>query len=282
MDEHNVSNGDSITYTFSPGGMEAFRDFHDDRRAAVPFDENRRGILSKAKGQLARLALVMHALEHAAATVDDDDTVTSTWSYAISRDTVEHAIHLINHFITQKFTLMPEEDTTQAPVEYSIAGVSGALTEFMYKNDMYIRKLLCCRKGCVTAAQVSQLRLMPPSRNGDSKTKYPACEAKQFLKHVSELGFGEIVVERGERMTARGVVPSGKSSVQLRKRKYEELPDASIEVLKKLKVSREEYSAVISANATPETLQEGNSLPVQPTATSASAPLSDITNIIDA
>ncbi len=72
------------------------------------------------------------------------------------------------------------------------------------------------------------------------------------------------------------------SSVQLRKRKYEELPDANMEVLKKLKVSRHEYSAVVSANATPETLSEGNSSPVQPTATSASDPLSDIKNTIDA
>jgi len=145
-DEHNATNRDPIIYTFTPGGMEAFRNFHDDivaRRAAVPFDENRRGILSKAKGQLARIAPVAHALEQAAAIVDHASAHTSSWSFAITNDTVEHAIHLMNHFISQKFTLMPE-DTTQGQVEYSVAGISGDLAEFLCKNDLYIRKLLCC------------------------------------------------------------------------------------------------------------------------------------------
>ena len=202
QDEHNATNRDPIIYTFTPGGMEAFRNFHDDivaKRAAVPFDENRRGILSKATGQLARIALVAHALEQAAAVVDHASAHTSSWSFAITNDTVEHAIHLMNHFISQKFKLMPE-DTTQGQVEYNVAGISGDLTEFLCKNDLYIRKLLCCRRVSVIAAQVSQLRLMPPSHSLDAKTKYPASEAKQFLQRVSELGFGEIVTERGERM----------------------------------------------------------------------------------
>jgi len=48
QDEHNATNAtnrDPILYTFTPGGMEAFRNFHDQvvaRRAAVPFDENRK------------------------------------------------------------------------------------------------------------------------------------------------------------------------------------------------------------------------------------------------
>jgi len=225
-----------------------------------------------------QIALVAHALEQAAAIVDHASAHTSSWSFAITNDAVEHAIHLMNHFISQKFTLMPEEDTTQGQVEYNVAGISGDLTEFLCKNDLYIRKLLCCRRVSVTAAQVSQLRLMPPSHSLDAKTKYPASEAKQFLQRVSELGFGEIVTERGERMTAKGLVPSGKSSVRLRKRKYEELTCTSIEVLKKLKVSKEEYIS----ESVPENLSVHNSSPAQHTAMSpASTPLSDITNSID-
>lgn len=57
--------------------MSVFTSFHDDtvlrRQRRIPDDENRRGILSKAKGQLARIALALHSLEQA---VNIDKTTT--------------------------------------------------------------------------------------------------------------------------------------------------------------------------------------------------------------
>ena len=57
---------DEIIYTLSEDGMSVFTSFHDDivlRRQSIPDDENRRGVPSKVKGQLARIALALHSLE---------------------------------------------------------------------------------------------------------------------------------------------------------------------------------------------------------------------------
>ena len=54
-----------VQYTFEEGGRRAYIQSHDelcDRKLAIPDDEDRRGILSKAKGQLARVAMIMHVL----------------------------------------------------------------------------------------------------------------------------------------------------------------------------------------------------------------------------
>ena len=53
-------------YKFKEQGLESFKLYHDDlvtRKRHVPDDENRRGILSKAKGQTARLAMIGHVLQ---------------------------------------------------------------------------------------------------------------------------------------------------------------------------------------------------------------------------
>ena len=98
-----------IIYTLSEDGMSVFTSFHDDivlRRRCIPDDENRHGVLSKAKGQLARIALALHILEQAVHMVHT--TTQEDWSFTIDEQTVNHAVELMNHFISQKFALMPD------------------------------------------------------------------------------------------------------------------------------------------------------------------------------
>ena len=48
--------------------MDVFIQYHDglvDQKKAIPDDENRRGILSKAKGQCARLSMIQYVLSQA-------------------------------------------------------------------------------------------------------------------------------------------------------------------------------------------------------------------------
>ena len=57
-----------IDYRFDDAAQAAFLRAHDElctRKISIPDDEDRRGILSKARGQLARMAMIIHSLEQA-------------------------------------------------------------------------------------------------------------------------------------------------------------------------------------------------------------------------
>ncbi len=63
-------------YTFDSRGQQTFIDFHDslcERKLSIVDDEDRRGIVSKAKGQCARLAMILCCLEHAVSTCIEDE-----------------------------------------------------------------------------------------------------------------------------------------------------------------------------------------------------------------
>ena len=51
-----------VRYTFNEDGKQAFIVVHElcECKQAIPDDEDRRGVLRKAKGQLARLAMILH------------------------------------------------------------------------------------------------------------------------------------------------------------------------------------------------------------------------------
>lgn len=83
---------DIRVYTLSDSGMSVFTCFHDEivfQRQQVPVDENHRGVLSKAKGQLhvARIALILHCLEQAIQQLNDEhqsqDAFQPQWSMSL-------------------------------------------------------------------------------------------------------------------------------------------------------------------------------------------------------
>lgn len=56
------------TYTFDPEAQAKFEQYHDElkrRKLAIPDDENRRGIIAKAIGQMARVSMILHVLDFA-------------------------------------------------------------------------------------------------------------------------------------------------------------------------------------------------------------------------
>ena len=249
---------EEIIYTLTEDGMSVFTSFHDDivlRRQTIPDDENRRGVLSKAKGQLARIALALHALEQAVHMLHT--TTQEEWSFTIDAQTVNQAVELMNHFISQKFALLP--DNTISNDTY---GDLGQLTphqaDFVTNNGPYIRKLILTRHDALTPSLVSQLRLMPPSSNTltPGKTRYPVLDAKHFLKNVVDVGLGTLHTERVERMTPKGPV-QGKASVRLIKRKFCELEPQGVAILKRLKITEEEYKSV--TEGTPEVVHTSDS-----------------------
>ena len=111
------------TYTMNEEAMDVFIQYHDglvDRKRAIPDDENRRGILSKAKGQCARLSMIQYVLGQAVGVASelheeqcygpkDISLKCSTWSTEVTASAVKSAVVITNHFIQQKFLLMPPE-----------------------------------------------------------------------------------------------------------------------------------------------------------------------------
>ncbi len=169
-------------YHLSKDGMSIFITFpHDDiviRRQSIPDDENRHGVLSKAKGQLARVALVLHWLEQAVHMCNQlheaNESYEEEWSFIIQDTLVVCAVELINHFIDQKFALMPAEEKYEE-TDPDLAQLCLEQRKFVSTDGTYIRKLLLSKHASLTPSLVSQLRLMPPSSNTGTpgKTRYP-------------------------------------------------------------------------------------------------------------
>ena len=131
-------------YHLSAEETSVFKQFHDDivvRRQQVPNDENRRGVLSKTKGQQARIALSLHCLEQVIEhSVTPEPDVE--WSYSISEDTMHRTIFLLNHFIEQKFTLMPPEEKHPSSIDPDLADLSMFQRNFNYFCTLSIKIFL--------------------------------------------------------------------------------------------------------------------------------------------
>ena len=72
------------------------------RKIAIPDDEDCRGILSKARGQLARLAMIIHSLEQAVANPMlrhcQNDGATS-WEVTIKESSVVQVEIIVNYIV---------------------------------------------------------------------------------------------------------------------------------------------------------------------------------------
>ena len=111
---------DKLVYTMNEEAMANFVIYHDslvERKKGIPDDENCRGVLSKAKGQFARIAMVLHVLNQAVKVAQTLHLLEQTnkeaivehcsdWSTDIGVYAVVHAEVIMNHFIAQKFCMM--------------------------------------------------------------------------------------------------------------------------------------------------------------------------------
>ena len=173
----------------------------------------------------------------------------STWSTEVTASAVESAVLITNHFIHQKFLLMPPELVVAVD-----ADVSDVLHSIFLASHLKTLKRFLLDKGtiCITASEVCRRRLVPPKPLSDAsserKTKYPVDAAKVFMQSIANEGFG----------AAERVKSGAKESLTFKKRKFEELEANPLEILKRLKVSRNDYlsaqdssDAVTTANSTP-------------------------------
>ena len=234
---------DKHTYKFDDAAQAIFIEAHDKlcrRKMNIPDDEDRRGILSKAKGQLARMAVVVDALEQAIAKplprscMDEDDD--DSWEDTIGEHSVVQAEHIMNYIIDQKFALMKEEVKVADLPEEKLTTDSNIINN----HPRYLSKFLTFKNSDIQASDVSQFRLMPPTPKTPTdpgtkpRNKYPVEQCKNYMQEVSKAGFGTLhEVQRG------GL----RKALVFRKRRYNELGSDQIELLKRLKVNEESYSA---------------------------------------
>ena len=234
-----TAHANKVTYTMCDEAKEKFIEYYDtlvERRKAESDDDNRRGVLSKAQGQCARLSMILHVLNQAAESafelhcdgmysVADIERKYSSWSSAICIEAVQFAITLTNHFIRQKFILLPKPADPPLHVE---------MNEQLSSHEKSFSRFLMYRHSSFTASEASRKRLIPPLPVQDRRTKsaaYPVEWAKKFMQKVADEGFG--TVER--------VRSGNKSSMTFRKRKYDELQPKQLEILKRFKIPRFSY-----------------------------------------
>jgi hypothetical protein len=88
-------------YTITGGAIEAFREYHDSLvvRQSRQVDGNIQGILSKARGYTARLAMIIHTLEQALAKIIDgecDECPSTPWNVDISTDCIRASVTIMD------------------------------------------------------------------------------------------------------------------------------------------------------------------------------------------
>ena len=219
-----------MEYEFSEDGRAAFIIVHNelsDRKLGIPDDEDRRGTLSKAKGQVARLAMILHVLEVAIGDVNG----VMQWDIVISKENVECSKIIIDYVIEQKFLLMPPEMKIQP-----VTAVSNSIISNI--SDNYLAKFLSFKNRIIQASDVSQFRLMPltPLIPG-SKNKYPVENVKQFMGTIANAGFGLI--------TEHTKPGSKRKCTVFEKNNFECLGDNQLQVLKKLRIDKYAYDCNI-------------------------------------
>ena len=135
-------------YTLEGEAYELFRMCHDElvQEKQKTKDENVQGILSKARGYLARIALIVHCLEQAIVNTDREDDECPPWSTNVSPKAVEAAIRIIKHFNTQKFIALGFGD-----------GDVTSPTKTAFVNNRVARLLSICTQNMVTEFSTSRM-----------------------------------------------------------------------------------------------------------------------------
>ena len=154
------------------------------RKLAITHDENRRGIIAKAIGQMARVCMIVHVLDNAVAMAnleldtDEHNDSPAQLSSIVGKRWALQAIASMNYVLDRKFVMMPQEyklqdasetapstSTTKADVEPSSqTSISYFRQETLtYRYGKYAKKVLL-HKGTLGKAISSPLSLHCPTQ----------------------------------------------------------------------------------------------------------------------
>ncbi len=213
LEQHNHN---CSVYTFEGQAYQSFAEAHDAlvRQKMKAVNEDEQGILAKARGYTARLAMILHCLEQAVSRASGMQVEAETWSVEITDQAVKNAAAIIQHFNQQKLIMLGlQTDSTRS--------ISSRL----------VRLLTIPTKsadGILQPSEVAQKHIS--EKVGQS---YPIAKAVELMHEASDLGFGELETV---------MTPNNRQVKQFRKRPLQALDDHSKELLKKAKISDSRYN----------------------------------------
>jgi len=218
------------SYTFCSDAFEQFRSCHDNlvRRQSRQSNEEVQGILSKAKGYVARTAMVLFVLEQALETVMngdpyDPDSTPPTWSVNISSFSVFAASTIMDYFIDQKLIMMDLKEV--------VPGEDNPQPSCAIGQEKHLRKFLVMSvedtEGHISPSNVAQKHICARVDG-----RYSTTSAMDLFGEASRQGFGEKV----EKLTS-----SKRRVTKFRKKPYDILNAGARETLRQLRISEEEY-----------------------------------------
>ena len=174
------------TYTFGEEAKESFIEYHDtlNERKRLTIDNDMRGVLSKAKGQSARLAMILHVADHCIKTASSQLDNNNQLPSEVGKDSMERSTIIMNHLINVKYILRPPATPGESAVSNSTNGIAFTANGRNIENDK-IRKNLTHSETSLSPSFMSRKSWCLPV-NG----KYPVQSAIQILKKLKDLGLG--------------------------------------------------------------------------------------------
>ena len=235
------------TYTFTDEGYQQFTVCHDAlvTRQSCQTNDSIQGILSKARGYIARTAMIIfvlqQAVEHVTTTTtrDTDSSYSDqpspspspTWSYKVTSSCVQAASTILDYLCKQKLMMMDlKERCADDPQTTQDEEVHSATR---------LRKLLLMEMEdghSISPSKVAQKHICAPS-NG----RYPVSNAFELFDKAASYGFGN---------TIDVMTPSKRRVKKFRKTPYDCLPPRSVEILRKLNITDDEYQQTFLTTST--------------------------------
>ena len=175
--------------------------------------------------------MILHVLESALCYEGEP------WNTVIPKSAVDKAEHILNYIVDQKFALMhPEIQVKTSTTQCSVPLIP----------DTYLSKFLSFNKSVISASDVSQYRLMPPSPlTPQSKNKYPVENVRKFMSSISSAGFGQVLEELRSGSKRKATI--------FRKHSLQDMATEQQSILKKLKVAETSFDSSTSSNTSFET-----------------------------
>jgi hypothetical protein len=209
------------TYGFSANAMKEFIAYHDElnERKRTTSDSDLRGMLSKAKGQMVRIAMILHAAHHSLLVLTSPTTSALPHvPLEVSADSLKQAKILMDHFLSIKSILRPP---TQRPV------IPVAESDKNPETEKIKKILTLIKDNSISPSLVARKRWCTPIHG-----KYTVQSALQVLERMESFGLGSV----------REVVHphnSKRSKIFVRHR-FEDLTEEALQFLNSIDVSEKD------------------------------------------
>ena len=218
-------------YTLEGEAYDLYRETHDElvREKLESADENVQGILSKARGYVARIAMILHCLEQAIECVENAGDLLSpdrNWETVVSPNAVRAATAIVQHFNRQKFIALGCSESSPSTSNALSTCIIRLLSMESKQGD-----------GVLKLSEIAQKHIS--QKVGMS---YPTSKAAELIDEAANLGFGDVLSTE---------TPNRRASIHFKKRPLSDLNETCREILKKSRVSSEKYHLAFE---TPSTL----------------------------